>query len=441
MRLIDHPPAKPVDPAEFENLLLPLHVAGPLAVAVSGGGDSFALLHLAAEWAEARGETVFALTVDHGIRPESGTEAERVGQWSRELGVKHTILRAGPVPASGNLQEWAREERMRLLCEWLRRDGRPVPLLVAHSRDDQAETLLINLARGSGVDGLCGMAASAIHRGVRVLRPLLDISRERLRATLVARGRGWFEDPGNEDERYARVRARRALARLSPLGIDARRLAGTAAVMARARHALEAEVDRQMAEVRFGTLGEAEFDAARIAALPPEIGLRLLRRILRALAGKAHPPRERNLLSVHAWIGGAGGPRGRTLHGCGFCRRAGGRILVTREARDCEAPVRVVAGEERAWDRRWMIRVESGGACEAGALGRMDDRKFQPKPEGWRRVAPPVRASLPALRQAGRVVAVPPLGAYLPGHEGCASAKLRMSWSEANPFLGVADRL
>lgn len=371
-----------------------------------------ALLSLLARWAGKAGGRVATATVDHGLRPESAAEARRVAEWSRLLGGAHRTLKVEAPPPNGGLQEWARERRYALLLQWARESG-GIPVALAHTLDDQAETFLLNLARGSGVDGLAAMAPETMRGGVRLLRPLLAVSRKRLRRTLEALGQDWLEDPSNLDRRFLRVRARHAMEALRSLGIDARRLGATAAAMARARRALERQTAACLGDFHWGELGEVELDPARIGCEEREIGLRALRGVLAAASGRGLPPRLVRLESLLDWILGGGGARARTLHGCVLRRAAGGRILVVREFSRCAPALVLRAGEERVWDRRWRVSLRGGGPCLVGALG-----------AEWRAGGalprPLVRQSLPAFRQGGEIVAVPPLGACGEGVEGGA---------------------
>jgi len=189
-----------------------------IVVAVSGGGDSLALMHLAADWAG--GAPLAAVTVDHGLRPESAAEAREVARAAGALGLRHETLLWRGWDGHGNLQAAARDARHALIAEWARTEGRGTVLL-GHTRDDQAETVLMALARAAGPDGLSAMQAACEARGVLWLRPLLGVGREELRAELRRRGAAWAEDASNADPRFERVRARRALRALAPVGIDA----------------------------------------------------------------------------------------------------------------------------------------------------------------------------------------------------------------------------
>lgn len=201
----------------------------PLALAVSGGGDSLALLLLAA----ATGRALHVATVDHGLRAEAAAEAREVATICAGLGVPHATLRVSVAPAGGGPQAAARHARYAALAAWC-----PAPvLLTAHQRDDVAESLLMRLARGSGVRGLARMAATAaLAPGRRLVRPLLGWSRAELAAVVAAAGLVAAEDPSNADPRFGRSRARTLLAATDWL--DPARLARAAANLAEADAAL-----------------------------------------------------------------------------------------------------------------------------------------------------------------------------------------------------------
>ncbi|MEQ8968446.1 MAG: tRNA lysidine(34) synthetase TilS, partial [Azospirillaceae bacterium] len=185
----------------------PFEPAPRLAVGLSGGPDSTALVLLADAWARARGGSVLALIVDHGLRPESAGEAAAVADRMARLGIEARILtRAGPPPAAG-VQAAARAARHALLQTACREYG-ILHLLLAHTLDDQAETVLLRLAAGSGPDGLAGMAAVREGREARVLRPLLGWPKTRLVALCREAGVATVADPGNRDPRFARPRLR-----------------------------------------------------------------------------------------------------------------------------------------------------------------------------------------------------------------------------------------
>ncbi|WP_068496899.1 tRNA lysidine(34) synthetase TilS [Magnetospirillum moscoviense] len=377
-----------------------------LAVAVSGGADSMALALLAADWAAARGGRVTALTVDHALRPQSGAEAAQVGRWLAARDIPHVILVRAGVRPTADVQAMARSARYRLLTEWCRAQG-VTHLLLAHHQADQAETLLLRLGRGSGVDGLAAMAPMVSRDGVVLLRPLLDVPADCLRGFLKGRGQDWIEDSSNADPAFARVRMRRLLPVLAGEGLSVPRLAETAARMRRARDALDWMVAQRAAtSVRLHPAGFATVDLAAFIDPPEEIGLRLLVRLLQAAGGGDYPPRAERTEGLFQRL--AQGRAGKaTLAGCTLAIGADS-VVFAREAARQAAPVTLVPGERLLWDGR--LRVEVPNDLPAGL------RLAGLGASGWRplgKVAPvpaPARASLPALFDRDGVFAVPHLG-------------------------------
>ncbi|HYI38846.1 MAG TPA: tRNA lysidine(34) synthetase TilS [Allosphingosinicella sp.] len=286
---------------------------GVLGVAVSGGPDSLALLLLARA---AFPESVSAATVDHGLRPESLREAEAVARLCDEIGVPHRILPAIVEPAGEGLQSAARAARYAALAQWMDREGLG-RILTAHHCDDQAETLLMRLGRGSGVAGLAGIRAEVGVPGtegrLRLCRPLLGWRRGELRSVVAAAGVEPALDPGNSDERFDRARLRRRLG--DAPWLDPAALARSAALLAEAETALE-----WIAGPLFAARADLDEDAAtlRPGGLPPELLRRLVLRCLRHLTPGAKPRGE----ALAAFI--ATLERGRTSTLCGLKGRGGG---------------------------------------------------------------------------------------------------------------------
>jgi tRNA(Ile)-lysidine synthase len=258
-----------------------------LVIAVSGGPDSTALLVLAARWAKRRKRPpkLIAVTVDHGLRPQAAREAAAVKRLARRLGVPHRTLHwRGNKPKTG-LQEAARVARYRLLAQAASRAGY-AHIVTAHTLDDQAETVLFRLARGSGVIGLAGMAhASPLPAGgdgeLLLVRPLLLVPKARLIATLKAARVAYCDDPTNRDPRFARARLRALMPALAREGLDARGLARLAARVRRAEATIEFAVAAARAALAPGPWperGPIVFATSRFAALPAEVALRLLGR-------------------------------------------------------------------------------------------------------------------------------------------------------------------
>ncbi|HEY6832861.1 MAG TPA: tRNA lysidine(34) synthetase TilS [Pseudolabrys sp.] len=272
-----------VSAAELAFLFSDLETVPSLVLAVSGGPDSTALMLLAAHWRDtlARKPELIAVTVDHGLRKESKAEAAAVGKLARTLGISHRTVRwTGKKPSTG-LQQAARAARYRLLGEAARKAGAS-HILTAHTLDDQAETVLIRMSRGSGIAGLGAMQrvtslANGEGTALLLLRPLLDIPKARLVATLLAAEIPFADDPSNRDPRFTRARLRALMPELAEEGLDARRLALLAQRLKRADAAVEASVARARTELSLaGDPDTIAFDAKGYAGLAAEVGLRLI---------------------------------------------------------------------------------------------------------------------------------------------------------------------
>ena len=224
----------------------------PGAVALSGGGDSLARMHLLAEWAKAHGvPPPVALIVDHALRKSSAAEARKAAGFARKAGLAaHILTRKGPVPKSG-IEAMARDARYGLMGAWLRKHG-IATLYVGHTLDDQAETFLLRLGRGSGLDGLSAMRALAPFpvsefEDLNLARPMLGISRAALRAYLKTLNQSWLDDPMNSEARFARSRIRHLMPALEAAGLAPSRIADAANHLARARAALELATEAVLA--------------------------------------------------------------------------------------------------------------------------------------------------------------------------------------------------
>ncbi|QBY00104.1 tRNA lysidine(34) synthetase TilS [Rhodophyticola sp. CCM32] len=386
--------------------LLPETPVGCIGVAVSGGGDSLALLMLTMGWARARGPDVVpqiqAITVDHGLRKDSGAEAAWVAARAAELGADHVTLRWQGWDGQGNLQAEARAARYRLMGDWARAERPDMPvILLGHTRDDLAETFLMRLARGSGVDGLAAMAETSDSDGVRFLRPLLSERRKALRDVLNDKGLTWLDDPSNDDPKFDRIRVRQALDLLGPLGVTADRLADTACHMSRARAGLEAHAADTATRIVTEPLpGVILFDRPAFAATDRETQLRLLAHGLQRLASAAYRPR---LKSLETALDDALTGKGSTLHG-GHILATGTDILVTRE-HAAVADLEVPADGHAKWDSRWQVRGTRLQGCTIRALGAAGASKID-RPPGLPHAA---LISYPGVWSAETLVAAPNL--------------------------------
>jgi tRNA(Ile)-lysidine synthase len=274
----------PISVQQAKDLFAPWKAAPALVLAVSGGPDSLALMWLAARWRRAlsRGPRLIAVTVDHGLRPEAAREAREVKRLAETLEVPHRTLRwTGAKPDTG-LPAAARTARYRLLAKAARASG-ATHVLTAHTRDDQAETLLMRMLRGSGIAGLAAMARETEREGVWLARPLLEVPKSQLVATLGRAKIPFADDPTNRDMNFTRPRLRALMPALAGEGGDSRNLARLASRLARANAAIEVLADgaeRYLALRDHNDASRFGFDAGAFAGLPEEIRLRLLKRAI-----------------------------------------------------------------------------------------------------------------------------------------------------------------
>jgi tRNA(Ile)-lysidine synthase len=293
-----------------------------------------------AEWCGPAGRPqVSASTVDHGLRSASQEEAEAIGVLARKLGIPHAILTWTGEKRPRVSQDEARRARYRLLLAHAHQIG-ATHLVTAHTLDDQAETLLIRVAAGSGLSGLAGMRREVARGGVRHVRPFLGLAKARLLAT--CRERGWpcVTDSSNLDPRFSRARWRSLMPALAAEGLDATRLGRLAERLARADEALDRAADAAFARTAAGSETGLRLDLRALRGEPEEIALRVLRRALghRSLErdGRSEPTRLRlerleecfDAL-MRAQAGGL--PARRTLAGCLLRLDGSGTLTIARE--------------------------------------------------------------------------------------------------------------
>lgn len=372
---------------EIEKHLLP-HPPPALGIAVSGGGDSIALLHLLHDFAQSHPMELHVVTVDHGLRPGAAEEAAAVAQLCDRLQLPHSTLQWTDWNRQGNLQKAARDARYRLIADWAQ-EHRLQTVALGHTLDDQAETVLMRLSRGAGVDGLSGMTSRRLSDGVTWIRPLLGVTRADLRAHLRARDVTWVEDPSNDDTRFDRIKMRRALEVLSPLGIDARALGQVAFNMARARDALSWQAFLEARRITVTDAGAVRIDWRAYRTLPDEAARRILLSALGWISGSDYAPRRRPVLGLIETL--KQGPGG-TVDGCQAWRDRDA-LWVFREyhpVRDLSCPV------SELWDGRWRVR---GGLSQAnlhlaalgsGGLNQLPDWRNAGRPRDVLRVTPAV---------------------------------------------------
>lgn len=410
----------PVTSEEFNELMGrcgPFEPAPHLAVAVSGGSDSMALTLLAADWARARGGSVTALTIDHGLRPEAQAEAEQVGGWLKGRGIDHQLLRWIGIKPKTGIQAAARRARFDLLSGWCRGHG-VLHLLLGHQREDQAETYMIREARDSGPDGLACMSMVSESPWVRLLRPCLSVPRARLRGLLEQRDQPWIDDPSNLNPAFARVRARADLA--TPHGDDGAidRLYATTRNRGGDRRVRDGETARLLGRAAsIHPAGYCSFDSDLITAAPEEIGRRALSRIVTCIGAQDYGPRQERLDRLYRTLRDDGLPHPRTLSGCVVARRRG-RVLVAREVAAAAPETTLKPGVETIWDGRFRVKSDRKGAqnrhISIGPLGRDGWTGLTAIfPDARKSLIPPlVRPSLPAFRDKDGLLSAPHMGYY-----------------------------
>ncbi|MCF2869768.1 tRNA lysidine(34) synthetase TilS [Octadecabacter sp. G9-8] len=380
---------------------------GPVVLAVSGGSDSTALMHLAAATMDRA--RLHILTVDHGLR-DVDAEIDLVARQARSLGVPHSVL-LWRWDGSGNLQAAARNGRWTAIKDWCAAHQGDIACLTGHTRDDQAETFLMRLARGSGVAGLAGMAPTASldltnGHGLRVVRPLLDATRAELQAWLTGQGISWSHDPSNDDARFDRIKARGLMDQLSQLGLSQDRIVQTSNHMAAARREMRAYA----VMVAKAHITQQGGDVMMPINWPqhPEVAARLFRHALHYVGQGPYPPRSD--ASDALWHGLKNGTGG-TLHGC-FVSAHGDVARISREPSAVAEPMAWPHTDVGVlWDGRWLVSCTQTGDMpddlHVGALG----GAIKDVPE-WRETGVP-RASLlasPAVFKCDTLISAPVAG-------------------------------
>jgi len=416
-----------------------------LGVAVSGGSDSMALALLAQAWCKPRQGHLTALIVDHQLRPGSSEETRRVAGWLASRGIESIVLEwrhSGGEPISSGIQQRARAARYRLFADWCRANG-VLHLLVGHTRDDQAETYLMRLEKGSGPDGLAAMSRIRETAECRIIRPLLGVSRAALRLWLSSLGQPWIDDPSNADPRFRRSEIRKLF---EDGTFDAIALAASAARFEAARRVLDDAAAGLLARAcKLAPAGYAELDLVRIRHAPEDLALRCLGQVITVIGGRPYPPRRRAVETMLGELTSVVGLR-RTLGGC-LLSAHGGNVLICREARNLPEPKAVSPGVLDFWDGRFLAHFNSMigvvGRPKLAALGNRVWHQIASKrtvvedrTSGFLDVLP----TLPALFDDQGVFSVPHLG-YIRGVDACVSARdcgfAEVKFAPRNSLVGV----
>ncbi len=377
MRLGQEADYLPLTFEEFNEIMCGLNIGAPskVAIGVSGGSDSMALSFLLNDWCKAADIELVALTVDHGLRETSTKEASQVAKWFLDENIEHhTLTWRGHKPES-NIQNAARNARYELMGRWCATND-IAHLFLAHHQDDQAETFLIRLFRGSGVDGLSGMGRivplplqDTRFDMPHLYRPLLNIPKKRLTENLKLKDRGWIEDPSNQNTNFARVNVRNLINTSTIDGLNSQRISLTAERLNRVRGFLEdATGGADSLYVVYHKLGYAVLDAGFLEKLHEEISLRLLSLILKKIGGGTYAPRYRKLISFYEKLNNKDF-HGQTISGCNVFPGSQNQIIFVREEGNIEEDIVITDTEQYLWDNRLIVNLSG----VSGTLKRITD--------------------------------------------------------------------
>jgi tRNA(Ile)-lysidine synthase len=343
-----------------------IHNEKKVAIAVSGGIDSMALVFLAKKFVStlADGMELVAITVDHGLRPSSTKEAEFVGNVMKKHEIEHYILKWEGEKPEFNVEAIAREKRYELLTDFCKSRGIGC-LLVAHHADDQAENFLIRLFRGSGIDGLASMRDVNEMNGVKILRPLLEVTKEELREYLIKHDIKWIEDKSNYDERYLRNKIRGFLDDLDDKNAIVDRINSAVNSIAKAKDVIETELLKEAKEiVKYCDEGYVRLNVSKFCELDEELGLRLLAWCLMEVSGNPYKPRLEKLKRVYDEVVGNKPVKSWTFYGCMLessdVNGDKNEIFIYREKKAIKNELVSIGGGEFLWDGRFILHAKNG---------------------------------------------------------------------------------
>ena len=378
--------------------LLAGHLPERLGVAVSGGGDSVALLAALVEFTKKNTMDLHVITVDHGLRPETKHEIALVTDMCARWELPHHVEFWSGWKGQGNLQAAARDARYGLIADWAY-GNQITHVALGHTADDQAETFLMRLARGAGVDGLSAMSPRRVQHRITWVRPFLRIERSALRTYLRAARLDWCEDPSNENRDFERIRVRDALTVLGSLGVQTEALVDVAQNMSRAREALDWQTFLAAQDATTLMYGAIAIDLHKFRMLPAEIARRLIVHAITWIAKSTYPPRRDAVATVLRAVRSLSGA---TLDGCQIAVE-NDVIWVFRELNALE-DVTCEVGD--MWDDRWLVTgPEDDPDIEVRALGY---EQLSDIPD-WRALGAP-RAALavtPSVWYDDRMIAAP----------------------------------
>lgn len=443
------PDVKPVSDREFESLvggIDPALTSLPPSIflaGVSGGADSMALCLLLRRWCHAHGHRLVAVTVDHALRPDSAEEAGRVSAWLAARGIEHETLRWLDAKPVTGLQAAARSARFKLLTDYAASLGAS-GLFLAHHVQDQAETMAMRLARGSGPDGLAGIRPRQMHGSIPVLRPLLTLSPARLRAHCLAEAQVWVEDPSNRDRRYERVRIRQQANEMMEAGLDSGRLDRLAHVFGRLRDWSDKWLVAFL--TTFGELdprGFATLDLSAVRSLPPPLRTKLLSGLLQSIGGLDYPPRAERMQRFLNWLEDGIGDR-VTLGGCLVWRGRDNSLWIARETPRTVGPEMLCGQRLSRWDGRFDVTWSGKRPVWIHMLTRRGERRLRltgTVVEAAKDLPVSIRASLPAVTDLDGRLFAPHLSETRTSQRPLEAGLFQIEFRPAVPWVADAFRV
>ena len=385
---------KPILVSEFDLLFSPILEKNvcKIAVAVSGGPDSLALVWLLRQWCINAGVKLMALTVDHRLQPNSTENARKVYEWLKSWDVDCQILTWLGVKPNTRIQENARINRYKLILDWCIQNEFE-NLALAHHQEDQAETFMIRIIQGSGTDGLACMQANSKRRGVRLLRPFLAVPKSRLLATLKIQNQEWLDDPANTNPIFTRTLVRKLTKSLGKRGIDTARLAVLSGQFGRLRMRLEnltqVAIDRA---ANIYPTGWASVNSQVFRSLPDEIGRRVIIYLIKSIGGRHYPPRRKALDRLIHFLRFSDNFSAYSLGRCSIRRKNKNHLIIIREEHNPKRITRIISAGSVMW--RGVFQCSLKGIAENGS------QKLRLLPlgsQGWAQIV----QENPNLRNAG----------------------------------------
>ena len=343
----------------------------PIALAVSGGPDSTAMMQIAAFSKKINNNNITVIVVDHGLRKESKNEAKIVSQNAKLLGFKFKILKWDGVKPKTRIQEIARKTRYKLITSWCKKKGIE-KLFLAHHLDDQVETFIMRLGKGSGVDGLAVMNFVTETYSLKLVRPFLEITKNRLIKILDISNLKWISDPTNFNTNYKRSRIRKILPILSEEGINSKQIGLVIKRIRAAKDALNNQTGILLEKYLSNVDNVAYFLDKNLLkeATEKEILLRILEKIFMNISGSIYPPRRNKLENILSWIIDDNNVKAKTLAGV-VVRKRKSEFIFYREPEECykSVNIRPLTSRYSCWDDRFFLKANKSNNLQIKALG------------------------------------------------------------------------